>query len=562
MKRMLVLTLIAFALGALAAPTASAQAPTPKVTINGLIDNVTSYSQNISNFNTGLFNRKDDMWYGRTRGRFDFIGEIGKAKGVLGLELDEVYGLTGSSESNFTNGCGTTSTGCATGVAGSPTIFSGLGSDGSFGLNTDVRGQLEIKWLYVEFPVPLIPVPTTARVGAQPFGAASTYKLCVYSCSDFAGLNVTSQVTPNLKVLATYVQVTEGLVGVQSKTNLPFVQSGGASNTQARGDDFAYILSTEVMPFRGLDIKPMLSMFYGNGRTGAASSPPRVGRGGINPVTDFTNPDGTVRGGLNEYRYTVGLDSRLRMGPFSLDPTVLYQFGSRGVIAPATFADSGAVPGRRYNADISAWLVDIRGGFQLGPLLLEGLVVYSSGNSARNNTLNKVRYFQPLSTDTGYQADWGSQLTGLGIDYLNAWNEAGGRIAYPGVSIGWDKYGRIQVGGKATYAITPALSVMGGANVHWTDEKVDRNGIPVAGAGILPVWDAAKITSIHRDPSRYVGTELFGVITWRFADGLSWDNSVGYMFMGSALDAVTDPAAGPRNTHNPFIVSSRVRLTF
>ena len=104
MKRTsLAVLMIALALVALAAPLAYAQAPAPKVTINGLIDNVTSYSQNISNFNGGLFNRKDDMWYYRTRGRFDIIGEVGKAKGVLGLELDHVFGQAGSNDSTIVN---------------------------------------------------------------------------------------------------------------------------------------------------------------------------------------------------------------------------------------------------------------------------------------------------------------------------------------------------------------------------------------------------------------------------------------------------------------------------
>ena len=35
----------------------------------------------------------------------------------------------------------------------------------------------------------------------------------------------------------------------------------------------------------------------------------------------------------------------------------------------------------------------------------------------------------------------------------------------------------MQFGAKATYAITPELSVMGGANMHWSAEKMDRNGI-------------------------------------------------------------------------------------
>ena len=103
------------------------------------------------------------------------------------------------------------------------------------------------------------------------------------------------------------------------------------------------------------------------------------------------------------------------------------------------------MPGRKYYPDMNAWLVDVRAGFQLGPLLLEGLVAYSTGNSARNNTLGTVRYFQPLTTDTGYQADWGSSITALGIDYLNAFNEAAGRIAYSGNQIGWQLHDELRV---------------------------------------------------------------------------------------------------------------------
>jgi hypothetical protein len=540
--------MIALAIVALAAPLAFAQAPAPKVTINGLIDNVTSYSQNISNYNTGLFNRGDSMWYYRTRGRFDFIGEVGKAKGVLGIELDHVLGQTGSNDSTIVNA----------GAAATTAVQTGFGTDGSFDLNTDSRGIIEIKWLYVEFPMPLIPVPTTVRLGAQPFGAASSYKACVYTCSDFPGVNVTSQITPNVKLLATYVQVEENLVGTGSKNGLsgPF----GIASTQNRGDDFAYIFSGEVTPFKGLDIKPLFSMFYAAGTTNGNA---RSGRGGINTTTAFS-PGGNSIGGINEYRYTVGVDSRLRMGPFSFDPTILYQFGSRGIVGPtdAQFQSNGVIAGRKYHADIDAWLIDLRGGFQLGPLLLEALGVYTTGNSRRNNTLGTTRYFQPLTTDTGYLADWGSSMTSLGIDYLNAWNEAQGRIAYPGVSIGWDKYGRAQLGAKATYAITPALSVMAGANGHWTAEKVDRDGTAVAGAGISPQFTVPGGGSQNRDASRYVGTELQAQISWRFADGLVWDNQFGYMFMGKALDGVTDPAAGPRNTNDPWMVTSRVRFTF
>jgi len=547
MKRTsLAVLMIALALVALAAPLAYAQAPAPKVTINGLIDNVTSYSQNISNYNGGVFNRKDSMWYYRTRGRFDIIGEVGKAKGVLGLELDHVFGQAGSNDSTIVSA----------GAAGTTAVHTGFGTDGSFDINTDSRGIIEVKWLYVEFPVPLIPIPTTARLGAQPFGSLANYKLAVYATGDFPGVSITSQITPNFKLVGTYVQVEENLAGTQTRTGLASVPfTTAALSSQTRGDDFAYIIAPEITPFKGLDIKPMFSAFHAQGTTNGSA---RAGRGGLNTSTAYTMPTGDLRGGINENRYTVGVDSRLRLGPFSLDPTVLYQFGNKAVIAPATFASSGAVPGRIYYPNMDAWLIDIRAGFQLGPLLIEALAAYSTGNSARNNTLGNVRYFQPLSTDTGYQADWGSSLTALGIDYLNAWNEAAGRIAYPGNQIGWDKYGRMQLGAKATYAITPDLSVMGGANVHWSAKKMDRNGTPVAGAGITPVFAGAT----PRDNERFVGTELMALITWRFAPGLAWDNQFGYMIMGPALDGVTDPAVGGRNTHDPLMLTSRIRFTF
>jgi hypothetical protein len=558
MKRTsLAVLMIALAILALAAPLAYAQAPAPKVTINGLIDNVTSYSQNISNFNGGIFNRGDSMWYYRTRGRFDFIGEVGKAKGVLGIELDHVFGQAGSNDSTIVNA----------GAAATTAVNTGFGTDGSFDLNTDSRGIIEIKWLYVEFPVPLIPVPTTARLGAQPFGALATYKLAAYATGDFPGVSVTSQITPNLKLIGTYVQVEENLVGTGSKTNLagPF----GISQTQNRGDDYAFIVSPEITPFKGLDIKPVFSQFYAQGTTNSSA---RQGRGGLDTSASYTGPGGVSRGGVNEYRYTVGADARLRMGPFSLDPTFLYQFGSRDSFAPATFAPSGTITGRRYNPDIKAWLADVRAGFQLGPLLIEGLAMYTTGNSKRNNALGHgttdgtIRYFQPLDTDTGYLADWGSSLTSLGIDYLNAWNEAGGRIAYPGVAIGWDKYGRMQLGLKATYAITPALSAMAGANLHWAAESVDRDGVATPGAGITPAFAGPTPRGTNGGwgfgSDRFIGTELQAQISWRFADGLVWDNQFGYMFMGPALDGVTDPAAGGRNTNNPFMLTSRVRFTF
>ena len=137
------------------------------------------------------------------------------------------------------------------------------------------------------------------------------------------------------------------------------------------------------------------------------------------------------------------------MGPFSLDPTIMYQFGNRETVVPgngvggcpvgvvATIANcpqlvltsaAGLTPGSVNKADISAWFIDVRGGFQIGPLLLEAMYMFTSGNKAKDTTLNNVHYFQPLDTDTGYLADWGTQISSLGLDYFNGGNAAGAAI--------------------------------------------------------------------------------------------------------------------------------------
>jgi hypothetical protein len=347
-----------------------------------------------------------------------------------------------------------------------------------------------------------------------------------------------------------------GVINIGTSPN-----AGGIGYGQLRGDDFAVIIAPEITPIKGLDLKPMFSYFYASGTTSGSA---RQGRGGVNTTTAFANSDGSWRPGMNENRYTVGMDGRLRMGPFSLDPTLLYQFGNRDVIVPAALAGpSGKAAGSKAQADISAWLFDIRGGFQIGPLLLEGSYMFSSGNKARDTTLNNVYYFQPLTTDTSYMADWGSQLSALGLDYLNAQMESGLAIAYPGVSIGWDKYGRHQIGAKATYFLTPSLSGNLGVNVHLTHRAIDTDGITqnsvggVAGGGLLPAYATGR----QAGDTNYMGTELFSVVTWRFAPGLSWDNAAGYMFTGEGFDALT-LATGPRTAKDVFIYTSRVRFTF
>ncbi len=558
----------------------------------------------MSAYDLTVARNQDKQFYGRTRGRFDFIGEVGKAKGVLGIEIDSYYGQTGLGDSN-----GTGSTTCVTNTGSSVACsFAASGAESSFDLNTDTQGNLQIKWLYTEFEVPLIPVPTVARLGAQPFGAASNYKLGTYANGDFGGVNVVSTITPNVKLLFTYVGVEEALTGKKDVTAVNLgVGTPGSNQPQERGDDLAFILSAEVTPLKGLDIKPMFSYFYANGVTSSAARTPRGGY----LIVASTAPNGTAGGspfapknvagadgvgtGISENRYTIGLDARWRIGGFSLDPTVQYQFGNRdayNTVTPAygTLCNStgtAALNCTKQQADINAWLVDVRAGYQLGPLLLQAAFNYSTGNKAKDTLLKNINFFQPLDTDTGYMADWGNAITALGIDYYQILGPfSGGNM---GSAIGWDKYGRKQLGLKASYALTPSLTFGAGWTILWTAQKVDTDSIAIANAGLVPSF-VDRTTGNGARPegeTSLLGNELNAAMTWRFAPGLALDLQAGYLFAGGALAhryvqlpycqsgqtssgqsggivpaGCAPPTSKDLQANDVFITTARVRFTF
>ncbi len=591
MKRVFVVAaLVTAGLVGVDVPSVFAQAPAPRVNINGFIDNVGAYARNFGNFDSARA-RSDQSFYGRTRGRFDITGEIQSAKAVLGLEIDSVWGQTGFSDTNSVN-CVTNSGSGVTCGTQNP------GEQSGFALNTDEQGGIKIKWMYTEFPVPLIPVPTVARLGAQPFGTAANYKLATYASGDFGGAVINSAITPDIRLILTYVAVDENLSGKHDITNTTLgIGPAGSNIPQSRGDNFAVIISPEFTGIPGLQLKPMYSYFFADGTTSGSA---RVGRGGYS-ITASTAPNGTAGGspfapknvsgadgvgtGIHENRHTIGMDARWRFGSFSLDPTVFYQFGNRNsfnTVSPAygivcNGSGNAATNCPKDQAKINAWLIDVRAGYQIGPVAFEALTMWTSGNRAQDNLRRNVNFYQVLDNDTTYLFDWGTQVTSIGSVEYNA-------VLTPGANnlsnaVGLDKYGRIQLGLKGTYAITNSLSFMAGWNIIWTDKSVDTDGVVVPGGGILPSFVDRK-TGLGARPegdSRLIGNELMAVLTYRFAPGISFDAGAGYLFAGGALGhrSVALPycqagaATGclPPNrkdvqVNDAYIVSSRVRFTF
>src|SRR5262249_56911878 len=161
MRRMFVLSLALLALLGFVAPPdvfAQAAAPTPKANSTGISDNVGTWTQNMSTSDLNWNRNRDHQVYGRTRGRFDIVGEVGQAKAVFGFEIDAYWGQTGFSD---TSAIGVGEPCFTTGTNNAVTCGAvGTGSEYSFDLTTDTQGSFQIKWLSTGFPMPPLPVPT------------------------------------------------------------------------------------------------------------------------------------------------------------------------------------------------------------------------------------------------------------------------------------------------------------------------------------------------------------------------------------------------------------------
>jgi hypothetical protein len=514
MRRFIAVAVAGFALFGVLAP-ASAQVPAPKVTINGLIDFATTAHKNWAHFDV-TDGGKDKGWYSRERGVFTITGEVGRTKGVWAIELDASNGASGTAAPGNTNG---------------------------FDMDTDLNsnaagtgGFFETKWLYLETPLmgpgsimPFIPVSTIMRAGAQP-ARGHEYKNGIHFGGDFPGVTLESMWAPNLKSTVTYAQIGEGLDRMT------------APNRATNNEDFAILASVEMEIFKGLTVKPTYS--YASYTCGNGQGSGNLGteaKGGFNP---------NICDGLNNLkfdtrRHTLGGDVRWTAGPFTVQPTLLYQFGSqeRGTADDSSDSD----------VEIQSWILDTTAGFRTGPLNIEGRFMWTPGMSASKDVLagDKIRYYQPINSGFGYMAGW-TEIQTSGIEYNTAlFVPVGGMTLRQSPS--YDKYGRIFAALAVDYAITPALTLKALANMSWTDTSVDTNAI--LNANGLSAGDGSG-------DERYLGLELNAGLTYRFAPNVAFDLVGAYMFAGDAMNHAREVGGPVKDAEDIYKMVARVRFTF
>ena len=136
-------------------------------------------------------------------------------------------------------------------------------------------------------------------------------------------------------------------------------------------------------------------------------------------------------------------------------------------------------------------------------------------------------------------------------------------------NIGYDRYGRISFGLRATYSITPAWSIYGVVSPNWSAEKVDTDtGCPALTVATSATGCVSRVAvssnSFVKGDSNYLGTELNGGMTWRFAPNAAFDLAGYYLFAGSALD-MSENLNGvgvKRDARDGYYAAARVRLSF
>lgn len=533
MRKALAAVVFVVAIVGLLAPPVFAQAPAPKVTINGLVDFVTTAYGNWSGGTcpTGCDvtdGGRDRGWYSRERGVFTITGEVGKTKGVWAIELD------------FTNGAGVSSGGNAFNGGLNGTAFPGTSAN--MDLDTDVASATETKWLYLETPVtgpgsimPFIPVPTIGRFGAQP-SRGHEFKNGILLAGDMPGATFETAWAPTVNSTVTYVQIGERLDKVLAPV---------------QNEDYAILASVNFEIFKGLVVKPTYAYArYENGNSGTLNLGTEA-KGGFNPnaVAGLAHPVTS--------RHTFGGDVRWTSGPFSLQPTLLVQLGKQD-ITPVTRGTR-----RIDDVDIHSFIFDTIGGFRTGPFNLEGRIMYTPGQDAQQLVQNgaDVSYYQPINPGFGYMAGW-TDIQTSGVDYITALFAGTDGVSLR-TSPSYDKYGRIFAAVAADYSLTPALTFHGVLNWSWTDKKVDTDGI-FGATGIVPA---------NRGDARYLGTELNLGLTYRFAPNVALDLMGAYMWTGDAMDHARTAgggcsgdargnSAGSCSADDIYKATARVRLTF
>jgi hypothetical protein len=512
--------------GLVAAPAWAAE-----LRLTGFVDNIfPRFHSNISQSDKDVTRGDDQSTFGRTRGRLYFnVIASDDLRGVAGFELDAVYGRNPD------------------------------GAAFSFDRNTDMAGNIETKWLYVDFRIPQLPIGNRMRLGGLPLYVTPLHGQAVLH-GDVGGgdwlLTFTDQVALHLY----YAQFEEDSAADADRFhNMPVANK--------LGEDYATGMTLRLKPIDGLDLH--IPFVYGHLQLPSGTMTGQSGPGIASPGY-FTNV-------ATESRYYVGIDARYRIGNTSIEPTFMYLLGTRKFCTPGSMVrattDGDLIPctspvGSRGDADFSAFLGNLLVSHTAGPWLFQGKVSYTSGNRANddiNNTgigsRSNVHVYSHMNADGGpFINEWfeifgSSEIDGTGIDTFIRMGESG--------TI--DRFGWQQIAGAVEYQLTDNLILEGAAGGFWSDKKTGCPAVLRQGSlsGRCGDADDDDVNNASGEPiynftanSRYLGWEVVAGTRYTIMPGLTWQTRLAYADYGKGLDQ------NNRKAGNAWVLVNRVVYIF
>lgn len=375
------------------------------------------------------------------------------------------------------------------------------GSGGGFDLGND-NNAFELKHLYVDIKIPSTPI--RMQVGGFAVNA-TTLKRCIVFCDDGGGVAVHGNWSPNFSTYSWFIIAEE-----------EFIEDG----PDTLGEDFTVGTNFMFKPANGIDIH-LLGAYYNIDGPSSDSSSLMVG-------SCSGSRDGGAAGDLNcfarDQRYYFGIDAKFKFGGLTLSPSFIYLGGTRDIVGGG-------------EADLQAFLLDVRGEYSFGPLSVEGRFVYIPGNEADDDLAagSDLHYWQNISVTTVHRSVQWFELMGFNFDTTSPETFGGNNSRAMQSAATFDQFGLIHPAVKVEYQVAKPFSVTAAVGAFLSAEDT---GAPARFGGAVPN------TYNWTGNDNYLGTEFDAWLTYEWFKGTTVNLWFAYAAIGDGQDLCAPGTGG------------------
>jgi hypothetical protein len=238
--------------------------------------------------------------------------------------------------------------------------------------------------------------------------------------------------------------------------------------------------------------------------------------------------DGGAAGDLNcfarDQRYYFGIDAKFKFGGLTLSPSFIYLGGTRDIVGGG-------------EADLQAFLLDVRGEYSFGPLSVEGRFVYIPGNEADDDLAagSDLHYWQNISVTTVHRSVQWFELMGFNFDTTSPETFGGNNSRAMQSAATFDQFGLIHPAVKVEYQVAKPFSVTAAVGAFLSAEDT---GAPARFGGAVPN------TYNWTGNDNYLGTEFDAWLTYEWFKGTTVNLWFAYAAIGDGQDLCAPGTGG------------------